>query len=105
MTTKNRSMPERCPKCGGPWIVRDHEYMAKIVLDERCLYCGESIYHKGKPKMPTRREAKAHGLRLCLGCQDPMDTTDPRQRYHDAACKWLGRKRREEKRRKNKHGV
>jgi len=87
--------PERCPHCGGPWIPRDHEYMGRIVEDKRCLYCGETIYHKGEPKRPKRKTGKAGKLRRCLGCHEPLEwDASPLKKYHNRQCKWLVEKRR-----------
>jgi len=87
--------PERCPKCGGPWIPRDHDFMGKLVEDKRCLYCGEDIYHRGLPKDPKRKSGKAGKVKLCRGCHEPLAwDASPLAKYHNSACKWLALKRR-----------
>lgn len=86
-------VPERCGKCGGPWIPRDHEFMGLIVEDKRCLFCGEDIYHKGVLEKP-RRKSKHVKVRPCLGCRKPLeDNRNHSNLYHGTACKWLRQKR------------
>ena len=86
-------IPSVCPHCGGPWIPRDHEYMGVVVLDSRCLYCGESLWHRGVPKKPKRKSGKVK-IRRCLGCREPLEWNANRlQKYHNTQCKWLAYKR------------
>lgn len=100
------SLPERCPKCGGPWKPCVHAYMGKIIDDpgsQTCLFCGEVAAHKGIPKKPRRKSGKAGKLRLCLGCRQPLEwDASPLAKYHDRKCKWMAEKRK--KNAKNKIG-
>ena len=82
-----------CPRCNGPWIPRDHEFMGRIVEDKRCLFCGETIYHRGVPKRPRRKSGKAGKIRLCLGCELPLEwDAGPLKKYHNRQCKWMAEK-------------
>lgn len=85
--------PDRCRKCGGPWKPDVHAYMGRVISDKLCVFCGESIHHRGVPKKP-KRKSKHIKPRLCLGCHQIIDDAESSlKRYHDSHCKWLRVKR------------